>query len=178
MSEYVKRWLLLTLAPYGMYLIGYVFESRIPGRDTPIYKDQALAFLLGEPGLALLIAMSGKTTGPTPKRKLLGLLLGVVAFIVIRRVTYKPEDYSREAWRSPTKLYHDVVICGVFGYLIVVRVVPFYFGTRFEHKPVRKVLGLAGLATWATTVVTDELGDSVPNGRQHPTTWKPIWRRA
>jgi hypothetical protein len=174
----LKRWLVASLQPYAIYLVGYVFESRLPGRDMPVLKDQSLAFLPGEAGLALFVAAAEKVRPTTLARHIAGLLLGLVAFIVIRYITYSPSDYSAKAWWSPTKIYHDVVICGVFGYLVVVRALPFYTGTRFGYMFAQKVLGLTGLAVWATGVVWDEFHDIVPNSRQHPSEWKSIWRRA
>lgn len=178
MKRLLKRWLVTSLMPYAIYLVGYVLESRLPGRDMPILKDQSLAFLPGEAGLAMFVAAAEKVRPTSTARHVAGLLLGLVAFIVIRRVTYSPSDYSAQAWRSPTKLYHDVVICGVFGYLVVVRALPFYVGTRFDHNPLQKLLGISGLVVWAAGVVWDELHDVVPNDRQHPTEWKPIWAAA
>lgn len=175
MKQVLLRWLALSLKPYAIYLVGYIFESRVPGRDMPIIKDQSLAFLPGEAGLALFVAAAEKVRPTSTTRHIAGLLLGIVAFVVVRRVTYSPSDYSAEAWRSPTKLYHDVVICGVFGYLIVTRALPFYAGTRFDHKPLQKLLGFAGFAMWAVGVVWDELHDVVPNSRQHPSEWRPVW---
>lgn len=175
MKHLLKRWLLLSLLPYQIYLIGYVFESRVPFRDMPVFKDQSLAFLPGDAGLALAIAAADKIAEATLARRIGGLLLGVVAFVVIRRVTYKPSDYSAKAWRSPTKIYHDVVICAVFGYLIVVRALPFYVGTPISYKTLQKLLGLFGVLVWAGGVLWDETHDTVPNARQHPTEWKPIW---
>lgn len=174
----LKRWLVTCLQPYAIYLVGYLFESRLPGRDMPVLKDQSVAFLPGEAGLALFVAAAEKVRPTTLARHIVGLLLGLVAFIVIRHVTYSPSDYSAKAWWSPTKIYHDVVICGVFGYLVVVRALPFYTGTRFGYMSAQKVLGLTGLAVWAAGVVWDELHDVVPNSRQHPSKWKPIWQRA
>lgn len=172
-----KRWLVISLMPYAIYLVGYVFESRLPGRDMPVIKDQSLAFLPGDAGLALLIAMADKAKPVTPRWHVAGVILGLMAFIVVRRVTYSPSDYSPEAWWSPTKIYHDVVICGIFGYLIVVRALPFYCQTPIGYMTKQKLIGLGGLAVWTFGVVWDELHDTVPNDRQHPGTWQPIYRK-
>ena len=125
MERLLKRWLVTSLMPYAIYLVGYVFESRVPGRDMPIIRDQSLAFLPGEAGLALFVAAAEKVRPTSTARHIAGLLLGLVSFIVIRRVTYSPSDYSAQAWWSPTKLYHDVVICGL---LFLYEVVYEFFG--------------------------------------------------
>ncbi len=176
MRQLIRRWLLASLLPYAIYLVAFVFESRVPGRDAPVLKDQSLAFLPGDFGLALFVAAPDVlTVRPSRIRQVAGVLLGLIAFIVVRRVTYSPTDYSPRAWRSPSKIYHDVVICGVFGYLVVVRCLPFYFGTPLSKNRLHKLIGAAGLASWFAGVVWDELHDVVPNDRQHPSDWKPIW---
>lgn len=176
MRQLIRRWLIASLLPYAMYLVAFVFESRVPGRDTPILRDQSLAFLPGDFGLALFVATpEPESARPSRMRRAAGLLLGLMAFIVVRRITYSPSDYSPRAWRSPSKIYHDVVICGVFGYLVVVRCLPYYIGTPVGHDKLRKLLGVAGLALWVGGAVWDELHDVVPNDRQHPNDWKPVW---
>ncbi len=175
MQRLLKRWIVMSMVPYAIYLVAYVFESRVPGRDTPIFTDQSLAFLPGDAGLALFAAAAEGVQPPTPRRRLAGLLLGIVALVVLRRVTYSPSDYSARAWRSPSKIYHDVVVCCAFGYLVVTKALPYYTGTPLRYQHGRKLLGVAGLGVWAFGVVWDELHDVVPNDRQHPSDWKPIW---
>ena len=176
----LRQWLVLSLVPYAMYAVAYLFESRVPGRDVPIWRGQSKAFVPGDLALALAFAaaMTNKPVKPvTPRSHAIGLVIGVLALIVVRRVTYKPGDYTIEAWRSPSKLYHDVVICVLFGWLGFTRMTPFYRTPQSEQTAL-KVLGLLAMSVWVSGVVWDELHDEVPNPRQHPTIYRPIWQSA
>lgn len=175
MPAFIRRWLLIALVPYAMYLVAYVFESRIPVKDVPLWKGQSKAFFPGDAAFAVFVAMTGEFDYPPPPRnRVLGITVGVIALFIIRRLTYKPEDYTPQQWRSPSKVYHDVVVCLFFGYLAVTRCVPFYLQTRLSDHFVEKVIGLSGLAMWIGGAIWDELHEEVPNPKQHPDTWRLI----
>lgn len=174
----IRQWLVMSLVPYAMYAVAYVFESRVPGRDVPVWRGQSKAFVPGDLALSLFMAAPGKSVRPVSfRRHVVGVVVGVAALIAVRRLTYKPTDYTPEAWRSPSKLYHDVAICMLFGWLGVTRVTPFYL-SDWSQATARKILGLLGLAVWMGGLVWDETHDEVPNSRQHPTHYRPIWSAA
>lgn len=177
MLTIIRRWLLMSLVPYGMYAVAYILESRIPGRDVAIWRGQSKAFVPGDAGLALFIAVANPSDRVSLRRRVAGLLLGLVSLAALRRLTYKPEDYTVNQWKSPSKLYHDLVVCVFFGYLVVVRALPFYTERPVSDALVQKMIGAAGIVTWVSGVVWDETHDEVPNYYQHPEVWWPIWDR-
>ncbi|RYF28988.1 MAG: hypothetical protein EOO17_03160 [Chloroflexi bacterium] len=177
MLTIIRRWLLMSLVPYGMYAVAYVLESRKPGRDVAIWRGQSKAFVPGDAGLALFIAVAKPGGRVSPRRHVAGLFLGLVSLVALRRLTYRPEDYTVNQWRSPSKLYHDLVVCVLFGYLVVVRALPFYAGRPVSDALLQKLVGASGVLIWASGVIWDESHDEVPNYYQHPDVWWPIWDR-
>lgn len=164
-----------------MYLIGYVLESRVPGKDMPIWKNQSKAFFPGDAGLALLVATGacfipqGFTQTNIAKLLLIiALTSGVLVFILARKFLYTPKDYSVQAWNSPTKLWHDYVM--FFGFTVVAFqvCVPGYLLTPWNDN---KLIGIAGLMVWIFGNIWDFTHDEIPNKFQHPTIYQPIWKK-
>lgn len=177
-------WIGISVIPYGMFLVAWVFESRAPGRDVPIWRGQSKAFVPGDLGLSLAAA-SGITVAihegfpPWAVSWWWWLMSGcavVVALYLGRRVLYVPSDYTREAWNSPTKRYHDVVMFGMFSGLAFAFVVPMYAQGWSGDGIFIRMAGILGTALWASGVAWDALHHEVPNARQHPSQWKPLWR--
>lgn len=56
--QFVGVWLGLSTIPYAMFLVAYVFESRLPGIGPdriPVWRYQSRAFLPGDFGLTLFV---------------------------------------------------------------------------------------------------------------------------
>ncbi len=174
-------WTLISGLPYGMYVIAYVMESRRPGNgpdDVPVWRDQSKAFLPGDLGLSLLLAVSmylqvGK--GTPWWMGWVGIAVGVLVYKLARRFTYTPNDYTPQAWRSPSKKWHDMVMYIVFVALLVWFAVPAYFTSWSDGVAVR-LLGLGGLLLWVACMVKDMTGSEVPNERQHPSYYQALWQ--
>lgn len=182
-ARFWVSFVLLCALPYGMYVVAYLFESRKPGNgpnDAPIWHGQSKAFLPGDIGLSLLLAVAmylqiGRYVSGW--MLLLGAVVGVVVYNLARRFTYTPKDYSPGAWNSPSKRWHDLVMYIVFVMLLVAFGIPSYFASWNDGVGIR-LAGLAGLGVWVVCMVKDLIDDEVPNDRQHPTTYRPIWRKA
>jgi len=181
-------WLVFAMASftaYGMYIVAYLFESRLPGRgpnDIPVWYQQSRAFMPGDFGLALLVAVSvycrGNVTvgwAESAWFKVLPIAVGIVTFLASRKFLYTPRDYPPEAWRSPSKRYHDIVMFFAFCAVAVYVCLPAYFMTSWSETVLSKLLGLLGLAVWSVGNVCDFKNDEVPNARQHPSVYEPIW---
>ncbi len=169
-------WVVLSAVAYMMYFVAYVFESRVPFRDVPLWKHQSRAFFPGDIGLSLFIAVAAPFQMRSVWLLIGGIVLAVVAFFVVRHVTYSPNSYTKQAWKSPSKLWHDFVVCSVYGFLAVTMCVPFYFSSWSDNWNL-KLLGLAGLSVWLIGAAADEMGTNVPSHWQHPTRYWPIWNK-
>ncbi len=181
-------WLVFATASftaYGMYIVAYLFESRLPGRgpnDVPVWYQQSRAFMPGDFGLALLVAVGVYYRGDVTVGwaesawfKVLSIAVGIVTFLASRKFLYTPRDYPPEAWRSPSKRYHDIVMFFAFCTVAVYVCLPAYFMTSWTETVLSKLLGLFGLAVWIVGNVCDFKNDEVPNARQHPSVYEPIW---
>lgn len=162
------------------YFIAYVFESRLPGKDVPIWRNQSKAFIPGDTGLSILVAVGvyyfPKSFLSTNEAILLltaSSSIGVVVFSVARKYLYTPRDYSPEAWKSPTKIWHDVVMFWMFTTAVIFVCVPSYIYIPFSAK----VFGLSGLVLWLLGNAWDFTHHEIPNNFQHPTLYMPIWAR-
>lgn len=180
---------LFVAIPYGMYLVAYIFEGRRIGRgldNVPLWRDQSKAFMPGDIGLALFLAVGayyanlGVNPGWSSARWYLAVCVGfsVIVFVSARVFFYRPEDYTPTAWGSPSKVYHDYVMYGFFTFLLAYVAVPVYFATQWHADVVCRLLGLLGLSIWILGMVYDLVYDEVPNQRQHPTRYQPIWRQS
>lgn len=186
-ADFWQRFALLSAVPYvGMYGVAIVFESRFPGLGpgrTPVWTGQSRAFLPGEAGLALMVAVMweyrSRAQVPswthTARFMLISEVVMVLVFVLVRKYLYTPRDYTPEAWRSPSKRYHDVVMYLLFGWLVLVVCAPVLLFGDWSVGTMAKLLGLAGLVVWIAGNVWDFTHDETPNDLQHPTKYVPIW---
>lgn len=181
----VLWWAVIAMVPYGMFAVAWVFESRVPGRDVPVWRGQSKAFVPGDLGLALaaavgvvLASVQGLPAWALSWQWLLVSAAVVIVTLVIgRRVLYNADDYTISQWRSPSKRYHDIVMFGVFPALAAMFVVPMYFQSWLGMGIAFRLIGIGGVACWAGGVVWDALHHEVPNANQHPHDWRPLWAR-
>lgn len=166
---------------YAMYLVAFLFESRVPFRDIPVWKDQSRAFLPGDFCLAFTMAV-GAYSYPADITSwamlaffAVGLIVGIVVYIVARRYVSTDNDYSKEAWNSPSKKYHDRVMYFFFAGILIAIGIPGYFVSPYAPE---KWLGLVGLTIWASLNLWDYTHKIDPRKqRQHPNVYWPIWEK-
>jgi hypothetical protein len=174
------------LTPVGLYVVAYVFESRLVGKDFHPWRGAFRGFM---PGDLLLGASFGQFVWQLGKfesrsgwwsewwwHAIAGVGAVVVAFFV-REGLDRP-NYHNLAMKSPSKLYHDFVIYMGFGYVFFTTAVAATFTTGW-HETLLLPYGL--LAGWAVCVffidgrkTRNELRRLAWNS--HPTSWTPIWR--
>jgi hypothetical protein len=117
----------MAITPGTMFVLGLVGESRL----LPWTADkQFLSFFPGDIFLGMAVAgmlvlaqrlPSGSYWYSSRTWHLL-VLIGalVVAFLITRGEYNDPNGYGHRAVLSPTKLYHNGVLYGLYGYVIVV----------------------------------------------------------
>lgn len=213
--QFVGVWLGLSTIPYAMFLVAYVFESRLPGIGPdriPVWRYQSRAFLPGDFGLTLFVT-SGLCLFDQASRGqrtlyewindqwqvvatyqlhdwsvsgwwqwLVAPMLSIIVLYVGRRVLYNKDDYTPAAWRSPTKRYHDYIMFGLFPLAVVWWVIPGYvaFFTGLMQPMSFSIgvvvgVGIGGFVGWMQCLSWDSRFGEVPNGYQHPSSWRPIW---
>jgi len=178
----------ISAVPYAMYLVAYVFGSRRPGdgpNNVPVWKDQSRAYMPGDFGLALMVAVCLQYRGDVPAGwatsgwfVLVSIFFGLSVFLFARRFLYTPKDYTKEAWNSPSKLWHDFVMFLLFSVAASYVCLPVYFATDWTTLVLVKVLSFFGLSLWVVGNVYDFTHDETPNKRQHADTYQPIWRKS
>ena len=189
LGEYVGVLLMVSCVPYGMYLVAWLGEGRRPGdgpRDAPVWRDQSRAFLPGDFGLALFTTSGlfmhaqGDLWSWTTAwwwRWGVGAALAITVWLVGRRVLYSADDYTPEQWRSPSKRYHDFIMFGAFPFVVIGWALPGYLAHWTVLNAIVIALGLLGIASWVVCLALDAIGGKVPNARQHPSEWTPLWLR-
>jgi hypothetical protein len=161
-----------------MYAIAIVFESRFPVKDVPVWHQQSKAYLPGDSGLALMVAI-GICLRPYSKADWISdpwflvscYTIGWVIYYLARKFLYTSSHYGRIAWRSPSKQYHDVVMFLIFSATAIYVCLPAYFLSPWRGFISVKALGLFGLLIWIGGNIYDFTHDEVPNNKQHPVTY-------
>ena len=173
-------WIALSVVAYGMYVVAYLLESRVPSftkfdeRHVPIWRKQSRAFLPGDLGLALFIA-AATPKWPSWWSGVLGIAACFITLWALRNLTYNKDDYTRAEWNSWSKRYHDYVISFLFAFTAVT----WWFPIIIRQEDIRSTLlvtALIGLAIWIGGVVYDLIVKQVPNEWQHPKHARPIWQ--
>ena len=168
----------LILTPIMMFLIGIIFEKRI----LPIGKGQSWAFWPGDLALGPILALIVSQISLLPHRGwwrgwlwLTLVIIGAVAAIVFMRVIGDAPAYRGSEGataNSPTKWYHDIVLYGIFGTLIVVPGIPVLIATPWANNP-NKYYMLLGLFVWAFGLAYDGLHPEHMNrALMHPSNWR------
>jgi hypothetical protein len=166
-----------------MYFVAWIFESRTPGRDTPIWKDQSKAYMPGDFGLALMVSTAIYLQPNVPDWAksnwyyIVSIISGIIIFWFARKFLYRLEkDYDKDAWQSPSKVYHDYVMFWGYSTCVIFLCVPVYFFT-VPIFTIEKAIGfILGFGTWVIGNIWDFTHNEVPNSKQHPSTYEPIWR--
>jgi len=179
-------WLGIVAIPYFMYVVAWVFESRRPGRgpdDAPVWKDQSRAFLPGDAFLTtavvtiIFLPKAGPDWGHQWWWIVVSVLTGIAMFLTGRKVTYSPSDYTPQAWKSPSKRWHDFVMFFGFTTVVFALLVPKLI-TNFNAEQLQSYFTVAlCVGTWVWFAIDDAIIGDVPNPRQHPTVWQPLWKK-
>ena len=185
--QFLGAWICISAIPYAMYVVAYVFESRLPGNGPgkiPIWRNQSRALFPGDFGLSLFataglcLHVGGASHDWTSQwwvRWLIGPLLSLVVFYLGRRTFYSASSYSEAAWRSPSKRYHDYVMYLLFPFGAIWWVLPGYMTATGPRADLVVLAGVGGLLVWIGGLIADGLQKQVPNEFQHPSVWQPIW---
>ena len=186
--QFLGYWFSLSLIPYGMYLVSFIFKGQKPGyglNKIPVWKGQSKAFFPGDLGLTLFLTVGFYLFSNIENTIIVnfqwlvfgGLVLAIIATIIGRRVLYKENSCTKKEWNSLTKRYHDAVMYAMFPFLVVLWCVPGYCFVFSSSKWQILAVGFIGLSVWIAGIVWDVVSKEVPNKFQHQTTGKPIWQR-
>lgn len=173
--------------PGVMYALAVVLEGRFPSLSL---RDQFLSFWPGDLFLGAMAAGLLTLAQRLPDEARwynslswhgLVLCATAVAAIFLTYGEWKSGAYPTRAIFSPTKLYHNGVLYGLYGYVIVVTLVAVIFGSSWSEKLAALfVLVLVPGVIWAALVYKDNT--LPPQEKQHKfeqshtATWKP-WVR-
>jgi len=119
----------MIITPGLMFLIGWVGESR----TLPIGKNQFLGFFPGEFFLSAAFSWAVAGIKHLPETEChwyqssyWHLTVGLSSFILglaARNLLDRP-NYTPEAMKSPTKLYHDFFLYIVYGFMMAIVAIP------------------------------------------------------
>lgn len=174
------------LTPGLMFLIGLVGESRVlPWKPT----QQFLSFFPGDFFLGDMTAGLLVLARRLPAEKqwynsgwfhLSVLLITLAVAIVMTWSELTSGACPRRAIFSPTKLYHNILLYGGYGYVIVSTLLALLFSA--ETRGVALVVCLLPGLVWVALLVDDERArESLKQQRlrhAHIPDWRPIWRRS
>lgn len=172
--------------PVGVYLVAYLFESRLVGRDFHPWKGAFRGF---SPGDWFLGASFGQFVWQLDNHDSGAgwwckwwwhIAVGVGAIVVslyIRNKMDRP-NYDEAAMNSPTKLYHDFVIYMGFGYVFFTTAVAASCSIGWDST---LILPYGLLAGWLAGLVSDGKQPKeqlkIMAANSHPTVWRPCWSR-
>lgn len=174
----------LLMTPAMMFIIGLIGESRI----LPISRKKQFAsfwpgdlFLSTFVGGLLIISKAIPINGAWYQSKswhmvvlVSSLAIGVGFFhFVIEKKAYHPR-----ALNSPTKLYHDIVLYGLYSYVAVAGGISNIASGALVGS--RWLVLIPGVI-WLSLVIKDSTATSKSNSQKtttaHVVDWRPLWRR-
>lgn len=173
----------LAITPGMMFVIGVIGESRI----LPVTPDkQFVSFVPGDLFLSMAAALLLWRASSLPAESrwynsttwhVIVLMAAIVVAIVMTWMEWKSGVYSTRAIFSPTKLYHNGILYGGYGYVIVTTLVALIFGAGDRWWLSALLPGLI----WVYLLAVDNTGlPKVKESRAahaHDPNWKPIWSR-
>lgn len=179
----------LAITPIGHQLVGIIGESRW----VPISPfKQFLSYFPGDVFLGMSVAALLVLAHKLPDEQhfynarwfhLVVLTVTVVVALYVTKLEYNdPNGYGHRAVLSPTKLYHNILLYGAYGYVIVVTliatVVALSSGWNWGWFGL-VVLGLLPGLVWASLlVIENRVSDQIKLDRvryAHVNDWEPIW---
>jgi hypothetical protein len=145
----------LFVASAGMFLLGLVLERRWL---RP--KDMALAFTVGDPALAVSIALGIQILGRNqpcgvigPPSQLTVAALWLIFGLWQWGAEVRANIYTRQQALSPTKIWHQLVIYPTLGTWSFVATIGGLMNA--EHLPLSALLMIVGLTIWIGTWLHD-----------------------
>lgn len=170
------------LTPIGHCIVGLVLESRLVPL-SPRY--QFLSFFPGDlflGGMAaglLVLAQHLPSESRWYNATWWHVLVLAVCCVVAGALTwmeYKSGVYPARAMYSPTKLYHNFLLYGGYGYIIVVTLVAVSIAARSWWLVLVLVPGLVWLAlvVMDNSLTPDEAKRKASHA--HVENWSPIWQ--
>lgn len=179
------------ISPGLMFIIAPVLESRkLPW--TP--QTQFLSFFPGDLFLGLMLALLLWFAQRLPSEDhlynstwfhLVLISLTFIVAVVITKGEYDdPNGYGHRAVLSPTKLYHNIVLYGAYGYVVIATLVAVlgWLITTGSWNQIG-VLGLClvpGLIWVSLLVLEQRVPEEIKQNRMqlaHVNDWKPCWSR-
>lgn len=177
------------ITPGMMYVIGLIGESRLVPW-TP--KTQFLSFFPGDFFLGTMLTALLMVVKRLPDEQrfynatwwhILMLAAAITVAVVITVGEYNdPNGYGHRAVLSPTKLYHNILLYGGYGYIIVATlfaVMNWLLGTWSWSTVGLVALCLLPGAVWVGLLVFEQrVSDEVKRDRirySHVNDWEPIW---
>ncbi len=175
------------ITPSMMIIIGFFGESRIIPMSP---RDQFLSFFPGDlilgGGVACLIAAAhglpnGHRWYSSPILHLVVSSISMVAAYYLTKAEWKTGAYPKRAILSPTKIYHNFFLYGVYGYLAGVTLLADVAGLGWHEIFVGRWLTFAVvlIGTWLIIVVTEGMifgteGMARKARHAHVSNWMPF----
>ena len=172
----------LFITPVMMFVLGLLFESRV----VAIGAGQSKAFIPGDGGLAIALAMAanGVRDGLSVfSRKLASrswwpwatAIVSIAIALTMRFVIDAPNYPNVRSTMSPTKIWHDSMCYGVLLWMILSTAIPVLLGGKTKWK----VGILSGVAVWLGGIIFDLFvgglfGHANSAEVQHPSNWVPL----
>jgi hypothetical protein len=174
--------LCLLLTPIVHCLIGLVFETRwVP--LTP--RKQFLSFFPGDVFLGMMTAgllvlahrlPSDEAWYNAAKWHTVVLSTAIVLACVMTWLEHQQGDYSRRAMWSPTKLYHNFILYGGYGYIIATTLVAVVAAGRSWWLALALLPGLIWLGCLVGENFASEETKQSRVNNAHVEHWYPFWQ--
>lgn len=145
----------LIIAPCGVWIMQLVFEFTVPSLKP---EDNYKSFLYGDPMLgimtAILLHLCGKRLPPEPRLynsaiwHICWLVLMIAIALLLTWLDYKSGQFTVWELLAPGKLYHNLVLYGLYGYLIVVTLIAYIWGNAWSEYDIWSILAFAAAIGW------------------------------
>lgn len=162
LSGYLARYemlvtllLCLLIAPCGVWVTQLVFEFTVPSLKP---EDNYRSFLYGDPMLGfmttVLLHLCGKRLPPEPRLynsatwHICWLVLMMVVALLLTWLDYKSGQFSARELFAPGKLYHNLVLYGLYGYLIVVTLIAYIWGNAWSEYDIWSIAAFGAAVGW------------------------------
>lgn len=181
--------LCLAITPGMMFVVGIVGESRLLPIDP---WHQYLSFLPGDLFLSWAVANMLVLAQNLPHEKhwynsvwwhgiVLTVALGVAVMMTRMELLADPSApyaFPARALRSPTKVFHNFLLYGGYGYLSVATFVALVAGKQFNTM---LLCAIAPIVLWLACLFGERYSSDQTRQQRienaHVESWKPIWEK-
>lgn len=148
------------LTPIGLYIVAYILESRLVGRDFRPFVDAFLGFMPGDLFLGAAFGCFVWAVDRSPGEQgwwasswwhLVVFIGAIVGGLLARKFLDSP-NYTRRQMRSPSKLYHDVALYMGYGYMFTTTAIA---ALAHDGWSVAIYFGLVCVALWIACLIAD-----------------------